>query len=138
MTKVETPLSGSEILAAGRRLQQARIRAITENIANANSTAGIPGADPYRRKIAVFEPISASSPQTPIARIARDTSEFRIQYNPYDISADARGNVKLPNVNMATETADLQMAIRAYQSNLSAMSSLDSVQKATADLLKQL
>lgn len=136
MSKVEVPLSGSEILAAGRRLQQARIRAVSENIANANSTASESGADPYRRKIAVFEPISSTGPEMPVARIVRDTSEFRIQYDPSNVAADARGNVKLPNVNMAAEIADLQMAIRAYQSNLSAMSSLDAVQKATADLLK--
>ncbi|NEU15030.1 flagellar biosynthesis protein FlgC [Methylobacterium sp. BTF04] len=136
MAKLEMPLSGSEILAAGRRLQQARIRAISENIANANSTASVRGGDPYRRKIASFEPVGSDSPEKPVARILRDTTSFRTQYDPSNLAADARGNVKLPNVNVATETADLQMAIRSYQSNLSAMASLDTIQKATADLLK--
>ncbi|MDB5645241.1 flagellar basal body rod protein FlgC [Methylobacterium sp.] len=136
MAKLEMPLSGSDILAAGRRLQQARIRAISENIANANSTASVRGGDPYRRKIAVFEPVGSDGPEKPVARIVRDATDFRVQYDPNNLAADARGNVKLPNVNVATESADLQVAIRSYQTNLSAMASLDSVQKATADLLR--
>ena len=40
------------IAASGLKAQSGRMRVIAENIANANSTAQTPGADPYRRRIA--------------------------------------------------------------------------------------
>ena len=42
------------IAASGLRAQAGRMRIISENIANANSTPSTPGADPYRRKIPTF------------------------------------------------------------------------------------
>ena len=42
------------IAASGLRAQAGRMRIISENIANANSTASKPGEDPYRRKIPTF------------------------------------------------------------------------------------
>ena len=42
------------IAASGLRAQAGRMRIISENIANADSTAPTTGADPYRRKIATF------------------------------------------------------------------------------------
>jgi flagellar basal-body rod protein FlgC len=42
------------IAASGLRAQAGRMRIISENIANADSTPKRPGADPYRRKIPTF------------------------------------------------------------------------------------
>ena len=42
------------IAAAGLRAQAGRMRVISENIANANSTAAAAGGDPYRRRVATF------------------------------------------------------------------------------------
>jgi flagellar basal-body rod protein FlgC len=42
------------IAASGLRAQAGRMRIISENIANADSTPQRPGADPYRRKIPTF------------------------------------------------------------------------------------
>ncbi len=42
------------VAASGLHAQLGRMRIITENIANANSTATTPGGDPYRRKIVTF------------------------------------------------------------------------------------
>ena len=47
-------LKSMAIAASGLRAQAGRMRVIAENIANADSTAKSPGADPYRRKIATF------------------------------------------------------------------------------------
>ena len=43
------------IAASGLRAQSGRMRIISENIANADSTPQSAGADPYRRKIPTFE-----------------------------------------------------------------------------------
>ena len=47
-------LKSMSIAASGLRAQAGRMRVIAENIANADSTAQRPGAEPYRRKIATF------------------------------------------------------------------------------------
>ena len=47
-------LKSIAIAASGLRAQAGRMRIIAENIANADSTAPTPGAEPYRRKIATF------------------------------------------------------------------------------------
>ena len=39
-------ISGSAIAAAGLQVQQGRLRIMSENLANANSTASTPGGDP--------------------------------------------------------------------------------------------
>ncbi len=95
--------SGVALATAGLRVQQGRIRVMTENLANASSTAPTPGGDPYRRKIAVFEPIGISA--EPLGRIVRDTTGFRTVFDPTHPAADPIGNLKLPNVNSVVETA---------------------------------
>ena len=47
-------LKSIAIAASGLRAQAGRMRIISENIANADSTATRPDSDPYRRKIPTF------------------------------------------------------------------------------------
>ena len=47
-------LKSIAIAASGLRAQAGRMRIISENIANADSTAPAPGAEPYRRKMPTF------------------------------------------------------------------------------------
>ncbi|HET6839671.1 MAG TPA: flagellar basal body protein, partial [Bradyrhizobium sp.] len=42
------------IATSGLRAQAGRMRVISENIANADSTATTAGGDPYRRKVPTF------------------------------------------------------------------------------------
>ena len=43
------------IATSGLRAQAGRMRVISENIANADSTAQTAGGDPYRRKVPTFK-----------------------------------------------------------------------------------
>ncbi|MHB2207202.1 flagellar basal body rod C-terminal domain-containing protein [Methylobacterium sp. CM6257] len=127
--------SASDALASGRQVQSGRIRAISENIANADSAPTTPGGTPYTRKIAMFAPVIADSPHSPVGRIVRDSGDFRRRYDPSHVAADTRGYVRLPNVNIAEESADLQRVIRNYELNLSASASIDTLTQATINLL---
>ena len=127
--------SASDALAFGRRIQSGRIRAISENIANADSASATAGATPYARKIAVFQPVDSDRLREPVGRILRDTSDFRRRYDPSNAAADNRGYVQLPNVNVAQESADLQRVIRNYELNLNASASVDTLTRATISLL---
>ncbi len=48
-------LKSLAIAASGLRAQAGRMRVISENIANSDSTAPAAGGDPYRRRIPTFQ-----------------------------------------------------------------------------------
>lgn len=97
---------------------------IAENIANASSTSSAPGGDPYRRKTISFESQSERFGDTERLRVSEvgvDPSPFRLEHLPSHPAADERGYVKMPNVNMTIELADMREAARSYQSNVQAI-----------------
>src|SRR5260221_305873 len=46
-----------KVAASGLSAQTARLQVISQNLANAESTGTIPGAEPYRRKIVTFKSV---------------------------------------------------------------------------------
>src|SRR5512147_798926 len=94
------------IATSGLRAQAGRMRVISENIANADSTGSSPGADPYRRKIPTFVSQldrTLDARTVGLGRIAPDRSDFRTRYEPSNPAADRDGYVKYPNVNPMVE-----------------------------------
>ena len=80
------------VAASGLRAQQARMRIIAENLANANSTARTAGGDPYRRQIPVFEPKAVDGGQgVKMSRVEPDSTDFKSTYDPGNPAADAKG-----------------------------------------------
>jgi flagellar basal-body rod protein FlgC len=127
------------IAASGLHAQLGRMRIITENIANADSTATTPGGDPYRRKIVTFssELDSALGAQVvELGRVQSDNSDFRIKHEPGNPAADANGDVKYPNVNTLVELTDLRDAQQSYQSDLNVITATRRMLQRTIDILK--
>jgi flagellar basal-body rod protein FlgC len=127
------------IAASGLRAQQGRMRVLSENIANADSTATTPGGDPYRRKIPTFVTQfdrALGAQIVRIGKIERDPSEFRTRYEPGNPAADNRGYVKLPNVNDLIETVDMREAQRSYEANLNVITATRSMIVRTLDILR--
>lgn len=129
----------SRLAGAGLEAQSYRLRVVSENIANARSTGGSPGADPYQRKTIVFgaeldRAIGATSVQ--VKRTTVDDAPFIIEHNPHHPAADADGNVKLPNVNILVEMADMREANRSYEANLQMMKRARSMIAMTIDLMR--
>ena len=109
------------IATSGLRAQAGRMRVISENIANADSTAQTAGGDPYRRKVPTFSSAldrSLDAQVVTLGRIRPDQSSFRIKHEPGNPAADASGNVKYPNVNSMVEMTDMRDAQRSYEANL--------------------
>ncbi len=69
-------------------------------------------------------------------RIGRDEKPFRVEYDPSHPAADASGNVKLPNVDMLVELADMREANRSYEANLQVIKQARSMISMTIDLLR--
>ncbi|MFN8947623.1 MAG: flagellar basal body rod protein FlgC [Alphaproteobacteria bacterium] len=128
------------IAASGMKAQAERWRVIAENLANASSTGTKPGEEPYRRKVPVFQSELDNVTRTEtirVKKITRDMSPFREQYMPGHPAADARGYVKLPNVNSLIETMDMREAQRAYEANLSVIDNTRAMLSRTVDLLRR-
>lgn len=126
------------VAASGLRAQQARMRIIAENLANANSTARTAGGDPYRRQIPVFEPKAVGGGQgVKMARVEPDSTDFKTTYDPGNPAADAKGYVKMPNVDPLIEALDMKEAQRAYEANLNVIETARSMESRTLDLLRK-
>jgi flagellar basal-body rod protein FlgC len=127
------------VAASALRAQQSRMRVIAENMANADSVAKTPGGDPYRRQIPVFTPSvqPGGLPGVSMSNVAGDTTPFRIQYSPGHPAADAKGYVKLSNVDPLVEALDMKDAQRAYSANISVIETQRAMDNATLTLLKQ-
>lgn len=126
------------VAVSALRAQQGRMRIIAENLANADSTSKTPGGDPYRRQAPVFTPARVAGGQgVRMSKVEMDQTEFRQEYEPGHPSADAKGYVKLPNVNSLVEALDMRQAQRAYEANLNVIETARSMDLRTLDLLKK-
>ena len=127
------------IATSGLRAQAGRMRVISENIANADSTAATSTGDPYRRKVPTFSSAldrTLDAKVVTFGRIRPDQSAFRIKNEPSNPAADAAGNVKYPNVNPLVEMTDMREAQRSYEANLNIISATRRMIQRTLDILK--
>lgn len=129
----------AKIAASGMTAQTARLRVISENVANADSTGTTPGADPFRRKTISFsEMLDGSDGATlvEVERIGRDPSGFRLDYDPAHPAADETGYVKRPNVDPIIEMANMREASRNYEANMNMFEAGRRMRGQMLDLLK--
>ena len=127
------------IAASGLRAQSGRMRIISENIANADSTPQSAGAAPYRRKIPTFETEFNRSLEVQVVemgKVSTDNSQFRLKYEPGHPAADENGNVKYPNVNALVEMTDMREAQRSYEANINVITATRRMIQRTIDILR--
>jgi flagellar basal-body rod protein FlgC len=133
--------AASKMAGAGLAVQSARLRVVSENLANAQSTGSVAGADPYARKTVTFESEldhAMGVELVQIKSVGTDRSPFRIEHDPGHPAADAKGFVKYPNVNILMEMADMREANRSYEANLQVFKQARDLSAMTIDLLKDM
>ena len=134
------PLQASlKIASSGMEVQSTRLRVISENVANAESTGASAGADPYVRKTISFdnELDRATGIRTVrVKRIGLDDQPFKMELDPGNPAADEKGFVKMPNVNLLVELADMREANRSYEANLQVVKQSGDLTSMTIGLLK--
>ena len=119
------------IAASGLQAQSTRLRIVSQNIANAQSTGSASGADPYTRQTVSFESEmdkTLGANVVAVKSIGVDPAPFKLEHDPGNPAADDGGMVRLPNVDVLTELADMREANRSYEANLQ-------VAKQSADML---
>lgn len=127
------------IAAAGLKAQSGRMRIIAENIANADSAPASPSGEPYRRKIPTFKSHvdrETGASVVEAGRVRRDMTAFRTKYDPGNPAADAKGEVRMPNVNGLIENMDMREAQRSYEANLNMVTTTRKMISRTLEILK--
>lgn len=133
-------LNAMKISAMGMRAQGTRIRVITENVANSNTTGQTPGSDPYRRQNITFK--NELDRELGIRLVEVDDigedfeAEFPLKYIPDHPAANEEGYVKMPNVNSLIEAMDVREAQRSYEANLGMIEQARTMVQRTIDLLR--
>lgn len=128
-----------KVSASGLGVQSERLRVVSENLANAQSTGDAPGAEPYRRKTISFAAEldrATGGSLVEVNEIGRDQSAFPVEFIPGHEAADASGYVKMPNVNVLIEMADMSEANRSYEANLQVIKQARELISMTIDLMR--
>ncbi|HWR40399.1 MAG TPA: flagellar basal body rod protein FlgC [Patescibacteria group bacterium] len=131
---------------SGMTAERLRMDVISNNIANVNTTRTAEGG-PYRRQLVVFAPRSSgkSFRQTlegyteagegvRAVGITKETSPFRLVYEPNHPDANKAGYVEMPNVNIVSEMVDMMTATRAYEANVTAVNAAKSMAMKALDI----
>ncbi len=132
-------LSSLKIAASGLQAQSTRMRIVSENIANAQTTGTTPGSDPYQRKMFSFQSeldrVSGAQ-MVSVDKVGRDDTPFILESDPGNPAANADGYVKMPNVRMLVEMADMREANRSYEANIQVVKQAREIINMTIDLLR--
>lgn len=119
--------------ASGMKAQAARLRHVSENIANADT----PG---YRRKTTSFETMLEAGQTTALVRtgnVQLDKSELPSVFDPGHPMADESGHYQGSNVDMVIEIADAREAQRSYEANLKMFDQARQMSTSLLDLLRR-
>lgn len=122
-----------KITASAMSAQAARLRHVSENIANADT----PG---YHRKTISFQSVMEAGQDTGLVEAGRmrlDRTELDQIYDPSHPMADASGNYDGSNVNLLVEIADAREAQRSYEANLKLFDQVRQMSSSLMDLLRK-
>jgi flagellar basal-body rod protein FlgC len=128
-----------DVSASGLQAQTRRMRAIAENLANAETTPASPTQKPYQRQIVTFRNVLDQidgANKVAVKGVVRDKAAFGKRFEPGNPAADKLGYVQTPNVNPLVETMDMRSAQRSYEANLSVIEASRTMMLRTIDLMK--
>ena len=108
-------VAGSGLLATRKWLD-----AVSDNIANINTVRrSDETAFQARYVVAKATQLEPGVGGVTVGGIELGSAEGRLVYQPDHPFADADGNVRLPDIDLGSQMAQLMMAQRGYQANLS-------------------
>ncbi|MFO0110817.1 MAG: flagellar basal body rod protein FlgC [Alphaproteobacteria bacterium] len=132
-------LNTMKVSASGMKVQSDRLRVVSENIANVDSTGDAPGSAPYRRKTISFKnrlDREIGAKLVEVNKIGTDKSDFIVRYEPSHPAANAEGYVLRPNVNTIIEMMDMREARRGYEANLNVIDASKSMLSQSINIIR--
>ncbi len=127
------------IAAAGMKAQSDRLRVVSENIANTDSTGRTPNELPYRRKVLSFKNTLDRETGVNLVQTSQygvDKSDFIKKYDPSHPASDQDGYVLMPNVNPLIEMVDMREARRGYEANVNVIEISKALLSQTINMLR--
>lgn len=120
------------VTASGLKSQAARLRILSENIANVDT----PG---YRRKRVSFEMERSDSGVSQVhpGDVRLDKSPLTRLHDPSHPLADETGHYEASNVDLIIEIADSREAQRSYEANLKMFDQTRQMSSSLMDLLRR-
>ena len=119
------------VTTSGLRAQAARLRIVSENLANVDT----PG---YRRKTVPFEAKAHGEiAAVETGRVRLDRSDLERIHDPAHPMADETGHYAGSNVDMIIEIADAREAQRSYEANLKMFEQTRQMSSSLMDLLRR-
>ena len=113
-----------DIAVTGVQLGQVWLDAIAHNIANVNTVTS-PGEEPFRAQLVLAEEdapwLGGPGEGVAVRAIQRLEGDAPLAYDPLHPLADADGYIQLRHVDLPGQLADLILATRSYQLNVSVM-----------------
>jgi flagellar basal-body rod protein FlgC len=125
-----------DIAGSALAAQSQRLNVSASNMANADSVTG-PDGQPYKAKQVVFQVDAAPGQETggvKVAQVVDDPSPDRLVFQPGNPMADAKGYVKMPNVDAVSEMVNTISASRSYQANVEVLNTTKSLMMKTLTL----
>jgi len=106
----------------GMHVHQTWMDALSDNIANVN-TVRATSETAFQARYVVAQSLEdgGTGDGVRVAGIELGDADGRLVYSPDHPLADAKGYVRLPDIDMGEQMTDLIMAQRGYQANLSSL-----------------
>lgn len=128
-------LDAMEISSSGLSAQRSRMKTISSNIANVNTTR-TPGGGAYRRKEVIFAAMPSDKSfhdelvaqekddgtrHVKVVGVVEDSRPPQLKYDPNHPDANEEGYVELPNVDMVEEVTNMMVAKRSFEANIASI-----------------
>jgi len=125
-------LDTMQIGSSGLSAQRMRMKLISSNLANINTTR-TPGGGPYRRREAIFGALpqqksfmeelrgqekDQGAREVRVLGVVEDSRPPKMKYDPSHPDANEEGYVALPNVDVVEEMTNMMVSKRSYEANL--------------------
>jgi len=125
-----------DILGSAMTAQSKRLNVSASNMANADSVVG-PDGEPYRARQVVFRVNQAPGQEiggVQVSDVVESNAPDRMVYEPGNPLADARGYVRMPNVDVVGEMVNTISASRSYQANVEVLNTAKALMLKTLTL----
>lgn len=132
------------ISASGLEASRKRMEAVASNLANAESSAPVGGQVYQPRRVKLSEAYESfqnelrwqSRGQGVESETVEENRPARLVHDPGHPDADANGMVRIPDIELTDELAEMMAARRAYDAGLTAYSQARELFLNTLDIIR--
>jgi flagellar basal-body rod protein FlgC len=133
-------MTAIDVGASALKAERTHLNVISMNLANAKTTRTADGG-PYRRKEAIFKETDVQSPFSKamnsaldqevkgvrVESVQNDRRPLKQVYEPGHPDANEEGYVSYPDINVVEEMTNMLSAMRAYEANVSTITTSKSM-----------